>query len=288
MKGFLFAVCLSLPAGLAQSTDDATSIMTKMAANREKAAELRRQFVYQQAIKGSLVHSDGKVSRKESREYAVTPQASGTERKLVSFQGEYRKGKQVVSYTEPGYKYKDEDIDGELLGDLIEDLTNDKDSRDGISESLFPLRTKDLRSYRFAVKGRTVSNGRPAYVITFEPVPANDLCIHVGDEGHNCKDQPWKGEAWIDVEDLQPVRIDTALGKKISWAVRTFLGTNLRQLGFSIAYTRVADGVWFPSAYGTEFHVDVLWFYKRTVTLSLVNSGFRKTEASSTITYDLH
>jgi hypothetical protein len=125
-------------------------------------------------------------------------------------------------------------------------------------------------------------------VITFEPVPANDLCIHVGDEGHNCKDQPWKGEAWIDVEDLQPVRIDTALGKKISWAVRTFLGTNLRQLGFSIAYTRVADGVWFPSTYGTEFHVDVLWFYTRTVTLSLVNSGFRKTEASSTITYDLH
>ena len=66
-----------------------------------------------------------------------------------------------------------------------------------------------------------------------------------------------------------------------------FLGTNLRQTGFSIAYVRTAENVWFPATYGTEFRVDMLWFYKRTVTLSMESSGFQKTEASSTIEYDL-
>ena len=284
MKALL--LCLAFPA-FAQTGDDAPAIMEKMAANMEKAAEGRRQYLYQQSIKGSILRTDGNFSRKESREYTVTPQPAGTEKKLVSLKGEYRKGKQTIAYTEPGFKYKDEDIDGELLSDLIDDLTDDKDSRDGISESLFPLRTKDLSSYRFTMKRRTEYKGRPAYDITFEPLPSHDVCIHVGDEGHDCEDRPWKGEVWIDAEDMQPVRIDTALGRKIPWVVRSVLGTNLKQLGFSVAYTRVAEGIWFPSTYGTEFRVDLLWFYKRTIALSLTNSGFQRTQANSTITYQL-
>src|SRR5215471_14932891 len=287
MRSILLAICIALPSGMAQSAEDATTIMEKMAANFEKAAEGRRQFVYRQNIKGSLIRGDGKLSRKESREYSVTPQAEDTEKKLVSFQGEYRKGKQVVAYSDPGFKYKDEDIDGELLSDLIEDLTGDKDSRDGISESLFPLRAKDLSSYRFTMKGRKDVNGRPAYLIAFEPLPSHDFCLHVGDEGHDCSEKLWKGEVSVDAEDLQPARIDTALGRKIPWAVRSLLGTNVQQLGFSISYTRVGEGVWFPATYGTEFRLDVLWFYKRTVTLALVNTGFQKTDATSTITFDL-
>ena len=95
------------------------------------------------------------------------------------------------------------------------------------------------------------------------------------------------GEAWIDAAELQPVRIDTHLAFKVPWAVRTLLGTNLKQTGFAITYERVADGVWFPSTYGTEFEVDVLFFYKRTITMNLQNGGFRKTDADSTIEYDL-
>jgi hypothetical protein len=296
MRFLIFSAVLGFPCVFAQTGDDTTAIvagdagaiMEKMAANMEKAAEARRQYVYRQTIKGSMIRGDGQMSRKESREYSVTPQAVGTDKKLVSLNGEYRKGKQTLSYNEPGFKYKDNDIDGELLSDLIDDLTGDKDSRDGISESLFPLRTKDLRAYRFAMKGKADYKGRSTYDITFEPLPSKDVCVHVGDAGHDCDDPPWKGEAWIDVEDLQPVRIDTSLGKKIPWVVRNVFGTNLHQLGFSLSYTRVADGIWFPSTYGTEFRVDLLWFYKRTVALSLLNSGFQRTEANSTITYQLH
>jgi hypothetical protein len=103
-------------------------------------------------------------------------------------------------------------------------------------------------------------------------------------EGTLCR--PWKGEAWIDAEDHQPIRIVTQLAKGVPWGVRVFLGIDVRQLGFSISYQRVAANVWFPATYGTEFRVVVFWGYKRTITMSMENTDFRKTDAKSTIQFD--
>jgi hypothetical protein len=277
--------CSGLYAGSTGDGSDAAATMAKVAANVEKSAEVRRQFVYRQSTRASLIRAGGEVSRRESREYTVTPEPKGTEKKLVSFSGQYRKGKAMIAYSEPGFNYKDADIDGELLGELVDELTNDKDSRDGIPLSLFPLRTKVLPAYRFSMKGKVQYQGRLTYEILFEPA-AKGSCVVLG-EGNVCDDEPWKGEAWIDAEELEPVRIDTSLAFKVPWAVRTFLGTNLRQTGFSISYVRVAEGVWFPRTYGTEFKLDLLWFYKRAITLSLENNAFQKAEANSTIAYDL-
>jgi hypothetical protein len=36
-------------------------------------------------------------------------------------------------------------------------------------------------------------------------------------------------------------------------------------MGFAITYKRVADRVWFPATYGTEFQINALFFYKRTI-----------------------
>src|SRR5262245_23797222 len=119
--------CVRLYAAPADDGNDAASIMAKVAANMENAAEMRRQFVYRQSTRASLIRAGGQVARRESREYAVTPEPKAAEKKLVSFRGEYRKGKQMLPYTEPGFKYKDEDIDGELVGELVDELTNDKD-----------------------------------------------------------------------------------------------------------------------------------------------------------------
>jgi hypothetical protein len=91
---------------------------------------------------------------------------------------------------------------------------------------------------------------------------------------------------WIDEEDYQPTRIDTKLAKGIPWGIRVFMGINIRQLGFSLTYERVAPGVWFPATYGTEFRVQVFWGYKRTVTLSMENTDFRKTDAESTVQFE--
>lgn len=271
----------------ADTTPDAAAIMAKVAENVEQAAGPRRQYVYRQKVRSSLIKTNNQISRKEIREYSVIPNDKGTEKKLEAFQGEYRKGDKMIAYTEPGFTYKDVDIDGEIIDDLIEDLVNDKDSRDGIPHSLFPLRAKDLPSYQFALKGEADHKGRPVYLIGFEP-RKKETCAQIeGGSGNDCDGKPWKGEAWIDKEELQPVRIATHLAFKIPWAVRVFLGTNLRQTGFSISYRRVAENVWFPETYGTEFRLDALWFYKRTITLSLESAGFLKTDAVSKIEYDL-
>jgi hypothetical protein len=65
------------------------------------------------------------------------------------------------------------------------------------------------------------------------------------------------------------------------------LGTHLKQIGFAITYKRVAENVWFPATYGTEFQINALFLYKRTITMNLESSGFQKTDATSTVEYDL-
>jgi hypothetical protein len=152
---------------------------------------------------------------------------------------------------------------------------------------MFPLSSKELAFYRFAMNGETVLNGRRTYRIAFAPVMKGH-CPHIGgDESNDCEPTAWKGEAWIDAEDLQPARIITELAFRIPWGVRVFLGTNLQQTGFSISYYRAGENVWFPATYGTEFRLNVLWGYRRTIALSMESSGFQKTNASSRIEYDL-
>jgi len=294
---------VSLMAQTAPKQGDAMEIMKKVAANTAAAIEGRRQYVYHQRIRAGLLQSNGQVVCRESREYTVVPQLTTTEKKLVSFSGECREGKQMVTYPEPsvarpGVKEKAEIevVDGrENIAGMIGGLANDKKSRDGIPPQLFPLGARELEYYRFTLKGETTVKGRRTYEITFAPAERKGICIDIdggkddagnGDTGpeHFCR--PWKGEAWIDAEDYQPVRIDTQLWKGVPWGVRVFMGINLREVGFSLTYQRVADGVWFPATYGTEFRITVFWGYKRTITLSMENTDFKKADAQSTVQFD--
>ncbi len=287
MQSRIFAVFITLPL-IAAAADDAAEIMVKVAANVQQSAGARRLYVYHQKVTSSLVRSSGEIARKEKREYDVFPTGTETDKKLVSFHGEYRKGKDAIAYSEPGYKYKDLDLDGDLISGLTDDLVNEKGSRDGIPHSLFPLRAKDLPGYKFTMGQEFEYQGRRTYKILFEPGRKNPSCISIGDGGDDECDHPiWKGEAWIDAAELQPVRIDTNQAFRIPWGVRAFLGVNVQQTGFSLLYRRLAENVWFPVSYGTEFRLKVLFGYKRTVTLSLVSDGFQKTDADSKIQYDV-
>lgn len=265
----------------------ALDVMTKVASNVEKAEESRRQYIYVQRVRSSLIRTNGRLSRRERREYRVTPTATGTEKQLVSFEGEYSRGKETAPYSKPGFRYKDTDIDGDLINNLTDDLLNDKAARDGIPHSLFPLRARDLVYYRFAMKGQRVVEGRKCYLIGFEPLKRGLItCAEDGNTAESeCAARPWRGEIWVDTEEFQPVRIGTHLAFRIPWGVRVFLGTDLRQTGFSLSYRRVAENVWFPATYGTEFRVDALWFYKRTIVLSMENTEFQKTDVASTVRY---
>ena len=43
-----------------------------------------------------------------------------------------------MPYDNPDFRYRDLDIDGDLIHDMAQDMMNDEKSRDGIGQAAFP------------------------------------------------------------------------------------------------------------------------------------------------------
>lgn len=266
---------------LAAQTPAVNSIMSQVGINQAKSREQRAQWIYRQKQTLRMVRGSGKLAREEHREYAVLPDRRGVKKELTNFDGKYARHGTYISYDKPGYEYKGMDLDGSLIGQMSDDLTNDKDSVDGIESDLFPLTYHQQLKYVFRLEGGLEEyRGHQVWKVEFEPKRRASI-IDGDDEGNGS----WKGEALIDVQELQPVAITTNLAWKMPAAIRILLGTNIRGLGFSLSYRKVADGVWFPVSYGGEFEVTGLFLYRRTMSISLVNSDFRHADVSSQIAF---
>lgn len=257
-------------AAACQTSETAESIMARVAVNQDRAERLRSSFVYRQNLLMSVRRANHKLAREERSEFTVIPGPNGVEKNLVHFSGRYERRGHYIAYDHPNYQYKDMDIDGDVISDLAQDFTN-ASSRDGIAKDLFPLTAEEQRKYTFRLAGRETRRGRDVYRIAFRPRP--------GAEDAAC----WSGEALIDAREFQPVHVSTRLARGVPFWVRTVLGTNLKYLGFSLAYDRFADGVWFPVGYGGEFELKAVFFYKRTISVSLENSHFEHTDVQSAI-----
>ncbi len=275
-------------------------IMTRVAENQDRAKQARTDWVYQQDVLARLHRSNGKLAREEAWQYVVTPQAKGFHKEMQHFQGQYERKGQMISYDHPHYEYKGIDVDGDLISDLGEDFGaeethneethNDESAglhvhvhagenahagEDGARANLFPLTKGEQGGYTFTLEGREDYRGIDVYRVTFRPVRSPH-----GDRGD------WKGEAIIDAAEFQPVVVTTGLAWGIPMAVKALLGTDLHHVGFKITYKKVADGVWFPAVYGGEFYLKALFLYKRTISISVKNSEFRKTDVSSKIAFE--
>ena len=249
-------------------------ILGRLADSQERAVEARKSVVYRQTVHTRILRGGGKLAREEKREYTVTPSEASTSKDLVHLEGRYEKGGKLLPYSDPKFRHKNVDLDGELTESLTDDLVNDKDSRDGISKDMFPLTRREQEHYEFKLAGTRKVAGVDAYVLKFEP--ATDEA----EEG-----RPWSGEVLVHPEEFQPLAVTTNLGKVIPGWVKVVFGIDLKQLGFSLTYRRVADGLWFPATYGTEFGLRLFFGYSRTITMSMENSDFRLATAESTITY---
>ncbi len=267
-----------LLAGAAAQEPDVQEIMARLARNQDRAQEVRANYVYNQRIILRFKRSSGKVAREEIREYSVAPTADGTAKELRSFSGKYEKGGKLLGYDKPGFQYKDVDLDGELIDDLADDLTNEKGSRDGVSMDLFPLRSNQQRKYLFALAGKEDYRGKQVYRITFKPRRES----WDDDEGGT----PWAGEILVDSNEFQPVFISTRLARGLPLFVKTVLGTNLKGLGFKLTYEKFEDGVWFPMIYGAEFELKAAFFYKRKIALALNNSDFKRAQVQTKVSFD--
>lgn len=257
-------------------TPDVQDIMSRVAANQARTQEMRRQFVYTQKQTLRMVRANGKIAREERREYVVTPGKEKVKKHLAKLEGKYENKGKYFLYDKPNYQYKDIDIDGDLINDLSEDLTNDQKSRDGISCDLFPLTGGEQSKYKFRLVSEETYRGHEVYRVAFEP----------DGKKHEEDDANWKGEALIDRREYQPVLIITKLAFNIPLAVKILLGTNIKGLGFTLSYEKFDEGLWFPVSYGGEFDVRGFFFYKRVISVALTNSDFHKLDVNSTVTYD--
>ena len=313
MRRLLLAAAIAVfagPATVAQTAaaPDALSadqIMAKVAANQDRTEAARSHYIYLQHIRMVSRKPGGKVMCEEVTDSRVSPRAKGSHQELLTLDGRYWQKGHYVHYTAlqeqetSGAKGKEaktekEDLDGldiDLVENLRKNLTNDGSegmdetgqdnaghgvhvhvdvadegqSKDGLAKGLFPLTTKQQAKYLFKLEGQQAINGREVYRVSFRPKDKNDF--------------DWKGEAFIDTHEFEPVVVYTEMSRKLPLAVRTLLGTNLPGLGFSVTYDREPDGVWFPVSFGTEFRMRVLFFIARDISMSLANTHFEKTHS---------
>jgi hypothetical protein len=269
-------ILLTLAALPAMAEEPAVDqIMVRVAENQARAQEMRRAFIYNQKVLARFHRTNGKLAREEKAEYLVTPTPDGIDKKLTHFEGRIERGGKLLAYDDPGKEIKALDIDGDLIHDMVNDMTGDKNSKDGIGHDLFPLTAAEQAKYIFTLAETKVYRGRPVYRITFRPKP------------HQEDDAGWKGEALIDAAECQPVMVSTNLAWHIPMAVKVLLGTDVKGVGFTVTYEKFDEGLWFPVSYGGEFHIRAVFFYSRNMSISMVNSGFTRAKVSSRIAYDV-
>lgn len=289
------------------------SVMIRVATNQDKAEAERAHYVYVQHAK--MTSRNGKkVLCEEITDYRFTPSPDDTHEQLLKVDGRFLKNHKFISYdkllprdedkpkdaskdpdknktaaSDKGKKNKkdkkdkekdkdpvfdpnsDETIDRDLVENIRWSLLHDK-SKDGIAQHLFPLTSKDQANYTFHMIGREHLNDRDVFHITFRPKEKNDF--------------GWSGDAYIDTQAFQPVLVTTGMARKIPFAVRTLLGTDVPGLGFTIRYAPQPDGVWFPVNFSTEFKIHVLYFFHRQIILDAQNRDFEKTHVTSRILSD--
>ncbi len=244
----------------------ADAIMAHVAANQDSSEALRKEYVYQQHTH-VVTHKPkgGRVQREEMADYDVTPTPDGTEKKLKRITGRFWKKGKYETF-ELDHDTDGEGLDGSLVKSFRDDLLDDK-SKDGLAKDLFPLTSEQQKDYTFTLLGQEMQERRSVYHIGFRPKDKNDIT--------------WGGEAYIDAAEFQPVRVFTKLSRRLPFAVRTLLGTDVPGVGFNVVYKRQEDGVWFPSTFGTEFRLHAVFFINRDISVSCENSGFQRTHVES-------
>jgi hypothetical protein len=283
--------------------------MNRVAVNQDAAEAERAHYVYVQHAKMTSRHGKT-IMCEEITDYRVTPSTDSTHEQLLKVDGRFLKNQKYRTYStllprdedkpkdtgKEGDKSdqkdkdkseqkekkgkdldpvfdpnSDETLDRDLVENMRWNLIHDK-SKDGVNAHLFPLTSKDQINYTFRMIGRERLNDRDVFHIAFRPKDKNDF--------------GWSGDAYIDTEAFQPVLVTTGMARKIPFAVRTFLGTNLPGLGFTVTYAPQPDGVWFPVTFSTEFKIHVLFFFNREVILNAENREFEKTHVTSRIVGD--
>jgi hypothetical protein len=104
-----------------------------------------------------------------------------------------------------------------------------------------------LAKYSFKLLGREIVNGRPAYVLSFEPGSGAARVEHFVERLTN----RLGGKVWVDEEDFEIARAQVALRGEVNlWG--GMLG-NLTKCNFTVERARVDNNVWFNTVTDGDF-----------------------------------
>jgi hypothetical protein len=233
------------------STD---AIMVRLAANQDRSQALRKEYICKEHIHIVTHKPGGKLMREETADYEIVPSGTASQTQLKLLKGRYWHNGKYEDFN--GESIPDANSwDADYISDVRRCLT--QDSRCTIATHLFPLTTAEQNKYDYRLIGQEVVRGRDAYRIAFVPKTENWL--------------NWAGEAFIDTSDFQPIRVFTKLSRPVPFFVRS-LGSNVSGFGYELDYKRQEDGSWFPTSYGSEYELHLLFHIHRTVAVSMDTS----------------
>lgn len=261
---------LLLAMAAAPSADE---IMQRVAENQDKAESARANFVYDQNVFVRLQRAGGKTAREETREYRVMPSAKGAKRDLLKLEGKIIEGKTVIPYDKPEFEHKGMDVDAGLTESFASKVMWEKNGATPMP-GWFPLTKKHLDDYTFTLEGEERYRDYDVYKIRYQAKDHGDF------------DKCWRGEALIERNEFQPVLVTSHWDCKVPKAVTIMLGINVKQIGAKITYQRFDKETWFPVNCGGEMKLRLFFLYARTIAFSSTNSGFRKADVQTNVTFE--
>ena len=95
--------------------------------------------------------------------------------------------------------------------------------------------------YRYTLRERKLLNGRPTYVIGFEPKSANLPVHQMADRFLN----QLAGTIWIDEKEFEIARAEIGAQSKVTLGGALELLGSLKQFSYTLERLRVGEGMWF-------------------------------------------
>ena len=158
-------------------------------------------------------------------------------------------------------------------------MMHDKNGKDGIANDLFPLTYHRQLKYDFKLVKEETYQGSKVYRVRFEPKQKPKLG-DLDDGG-----AIWKGEALIDAEEYQPIRVSTEMAWKMPLRRQDAAGHQPPRGGVHGDVSEIRGRPLVPGELRRRVRVARRVLLSSDDDVNMTNSDFRRTDVTSNIAY---
>ncbi len=189
-------------------------------------------FIYRKTTVTDELDNSGKVKEHREKLYEIS----------------YREGLSHSTLLEVnGHAPSDSDLKKQSDNEMsMRQITGEAKRPNGDNRENFL--TADLAArFDFKMVASTNINGRPAYVVSFQPknpqLPVHRMVDRLLNQ--------LSGTLWIDADEFEVARADVTLRSEVN--LLGGLAGSLKKLSYTLERTRVADGIWFSTLSNGDF-----------------------------------